>query len=48
MDFSNYSIEHQYYDSSNEMKLGFFKDEAKGKLITELIGLQPKYMFLIR
>jgi hypothetical protein len=42
MDFSNYSVEHKNYDTSNEMKLGFFKDEVKGKIISEFIGLAPK------
>jgi len=42
MDFSDYSKEHKNYDNSNKKKLGYFKDEVNGKIITEFIGLQPK------
>ena len=42
MDLSDYPKEHTNYDSSNKKKLGFFKDEVSGKIITEFIGLQPK------
>ena len=42
MDFSDYPKEHKNYDSSNKKKLGMFKDEVNGKIITEFTGLQAK------
>ncbi len=42
MDFRDYPKEDQNYDSSNKKKLGYFKDEVNGKIITGFIGLAPK------
>lgn len=41
-DSSNYSPNHFLYDTSCKAKLGFFKDESCGHLITEYILLKPK------
>ena len=47
-DFSEYPENHKCYDVSNKKVIGKFKDEAKGCIITEFIGLRPKlYSFLI-
>ena len=47
MDFSDYPQDHPNYDPTNK-KLGKFKDEMNGKIITEFIGLKPKmYSFTI-
>ena len=42
MDFSDYPKYHPCYDPTNKHRLGYFKDEMNGKVITELIGLIPK------
>ena len=48
MDFSSYPKEHKCYDTSNKKKLGKYKDECDGKIITSFIDLRPKcYTFLI-
>jgi hypothetical protein len=48
MDFSNYTVGTKYYNKDNEMKLGFFKDEVKGEIIVEFIGLAPKmYAYIL-
>ena len=48
MDFSGYDVEHKCYDKTNEKKLGCFKDECDGKIITNFIALKPKsYCFKI-
>ena len=41
-DFSDYPKNHKCYDETNKKVIGKFKDEAKGKIITEFIGLRPK------
>ena len=46
-DFSNYPPEHQLHSDANKMVIGKMKDEAGGKIITELVGLRPKmYSYL--
>ena len=48
MDFSGYDVEHKCYDKTNKKKLGCFKDECDGKIITNFIALKPKsYCFKI-
>lgn len=46
-DFSDYPADHDNFDKKNKKKLGFFKDEVNGKIITEFIGLKPK-MYTIK
>src|SRR6266516_3049321 len=41
-DFSEYPKNHKCYDETNKKVIGKFKDEAKGQIITEFIGLRPK------
>ena len=48
MDFSDYPVEHPCHDKTNKKKLGYFKDECNGKVITKFIALKPKsYAFTI-
>ena len=42
LDLSNYPKDHKLYDSSNKACLGKFKDETKGNVITDFIGLRSK------
>ncbi len=47
-DFSEYPRTHMCFDESNKRVVGFFKDEAKGEIITEFVGLRPKmYSYLL-
>ena len=47
-DFSEYPETHPLFDTSNKKVVGFFKDEAKGQIITEFVGLRPKmYSYLV-
>ena len=46
-DFSNYPVNSKYYDPKNKVVLGRTKDEFKGKLIIEFIGLKSKMYSLI-
>ena len=47
-DFSDYPKNHKCYDETNKKVIGKFKDEAKGRIITEFIGLRPKlYSYII-
>jgi hypothetical protein len=45
-DFSNYPVNHPSYETKNKDVVGKFKDEAKGKVITEFIGLRSKLYFI--
>ena len=40
-DFSEYPKDHKCYDIKNKKKLGIFKDELKGKIMTEFSCLKP-------
>ena len=46
MDCSDYPKNHPNYDASNKKVIGKSKDELKGEIITELIGLKPKIVFI--
>ena len=41
-DFSEYPVDSKFYDSTNKKVLGKIKDEFKGKIITEFIGLKSE------
>ena len=41
-DFSNYPVNSKYYDPKNNAVLGKMKDEFKGKIIREFVGLKSK------
>ena len=41
-DFSEYPVDLKFYDSTNKKVLGKMKDEFKGQIITEFIGLKSK------
>ena len=41
-DFSEYSVDSNFYGLTNKKVLGKMKDEFKGKIISELIGLNSK------
>ena len=41
-DFSEYPKDHNCYNFKNNKKLGIFKDELHGKIMTEFSSLKPK------
>ena len=41
-DFSDYSLNSKFYDPVNRKVIGKMKDEFKGKIISEFIGLKAK------
>ena len=41
-DFSEYPKDHKCYNVKNKKKLGIFKDEIHGKILTEFSSLKPK------
>ncbi|KAK3103084.1 hypothetical protein FSP39_016343 [Pinctada imbricata] len=41
-DFSEYPKDHSLYDTTNEMVIGKMKDECKGNVMREFVGLKPK------
>ena len=41
-DFSDYSLNSKFYDPVNKKIIGKMKDEFKGKIISEFIGLKSK------
>ena len=46
-DFSDYSKDSKLFDPVNRKVIGKFKDEFKGKIIIELVGLNSKMYSLI-
>ena len=46
-DVSNYPVFSKYYDPKNNAALGKMKDEFKGKIISEFVGLKSKMYSLI-
>ena len=46
-DFSNYPVNSKYYDPKNNAVLGKMKNEFKGKIISEFVGLKSKMYSLI-
>ena len=47
IDFSEYSLDHLLYDTSNRKTLGFFKDELNSVPMREFVGLRPKCYALL-
>ena len=47
IDFSDYSLNSRFYDSANKNVIGKMKDELKGKIISEFIGLKSNMYSLI-
>ena len=46
-DTSNYLQDHFIYSDANKMKIGMFKDEEGGKIVSEFVGLRAKnYSYL--
>ena len=41
-DLASYPQSSPFYDATNNMVVGKFKDEASGQAITEVVGLKPK------
>ncbi len=41
-DFSEYPLDHPNHDKTNGKVIGKMKDEVKGKIIQEFVGLRPK------
>ena len=46
-DFSDYSLNSKFFDPVNKNIIGKMKDEFKGKIISELVGLKSKMYSLI-
>ena len=46
-DFSDYSLNSKFFDPVNKKVIGKMKDEFKGKIISELVGLKSKMYSLI-
>ncbi len=48
-DFCEFPAKSPFFYENNKRKIGFFKDEAKGQMILEFVGLRPKmYSYLIQ
>ena len=46
-DFSDYSLKSKFFDPANRKVIGKMKDEFKGKIISEFVGLKSKIYSLI-
>ena len=46
-DFSDYPLDSKFFDLVNKKVIGKMKDEFKGRIITEFIGLKSKMDSLI-
>ena len=46
-DFSDYPLNSKFFDPVNKKAIGKMKDEFKGKIITEFVGLKSKIHSLI-
>ena len=46
-DFSDYSKDEKFFDPVNKKVVGKIKDEFKGKIISEFVGLKSKMYSLI-
>ena len=46
-DFSDYSLNSKFFDPANKKVIGKMKDEFKGKIISEFVGLKSKMYSLI-
>ena len=46
-DFSDYPLNSKFFDLANKKVTGKMKDEFKGKLISEFVGLKSKMYSLI-
>ena len=46
-DFSEYSLNSKFFDPANKKVIGKMKDEFKGKIISEFVGLKSKIYALI-
>ena len=46
-DFSEYSSNSKFFDPVNKKVIGKMKDQFKGKIMSEFVGLKPKMYSLI-
>ena len=46
-DFSDYPQDSKFFDLVNKTVIGKMKDEFKGKIISEFVGLKSKFYSLI-
>ena len=46
-DFSDYPLNSKFFDPVNKKVIGKMKDEFKGKIISEFVGLKSKMYSLI-
>ena len=46
-DFSDYALDSKFFDPANKKVIGKMKDEFKGKIISEFVGLKSKMYSLI-
>ena len=46
-DFSDYPVNSKFFNSTNQKVVGKMKDEFKGKIISEFVGLKSKMYSLI-